>query len=167
MDALRVDRLPPLTALAADRAHIRSAAVSGAEAIATGQCFALRAALRCRAAAWALQPLSTARVFLHFFHHVRSQDGRRPRALVHRTMGERLGYAAKGRACCPSRGHRNMRPGPLAQRAGEKSQAPRGGRADDANGPALHGLIHVHPGFRGGSCSCPPCASRAQIASEV
>jgi hypothetical protein len=50
---------------------------------------------RC-ATARALQPLLTARVFLHFFHHVRTQDGRRPRVLVHRTTGERLGYAAKG-----------------------------------------------------------------------
>jgi len=31
----------------------------------------------------------------------------------------------------------------------------------DAVGESMHGLIHVHPGFRGGRCPCPPCASRA------
>lgn len=28
----------------------------------------------------------------------------------------------------------------------------------------MHGLIHVHPGFRAGGCSCPPCTSRAAAA---
>lgn len=31
----------------------------------------------------------------------------------------------------------------------------------DAVGKSMHGLIHVHPGFRGGRCTCPPCTSRA------
>jgi hypothetical protein len=31
----------------------------------------------------------------------------------------------------------------------------------DAVGSAMHGLIHVHRGFRARSCSCPPCESRS------
>jgi len=34
----------------------------------------------------------------------------------------------------------------------------------DSDGGAMHGLIHVHPGFRGGTCMCPACASRGSIA---
>lgn len=35
----------------------------------------------------------------------------------------------------------------------------------DAVESAMHGLIHVHPGFRGGACACPPYASRAAVAA--
>lgn len=30
----------------------------------------------------------------------------------------------------------------------------------DSVGDARHGLIHLHPGFRKGSCDCPPCRER-------
>lgn len=34
---------------------------------------------------------------------------------------------------------------------------------DSADG-RMHGLIHVYPGFRQGTCTCPPCVSRMTAA---
>ncbi len=46
--------------------------------------------------------------------------------------------------------------GPLAD---ESWIRPLWSNFDSADG-VMHGLIHVFPGYRGGSCGCPPCQSR-------
>jgi Protein of unknown function (DUF3800) len=37
----------------------------------------------------------------------------------------------------------------------------------DSVGPAMHGLIHVHPRFRAGTCRCPACGSRVRASSTA